>query len=238
MQSIFKRYEKKYLITQEQGTILQKLIAQNMVIDQLGDYLVQNLYYDTANWDIIRESIEKPMYKEKLRLRFYGQYNPKSQGFLELKKKFKGVVCKRRISFPLSELKKHSVREIVAADNSQISRELDFFLQNNPVSEKIYIAYKRIAYTHLGDNDLRITFDKDIYFHPAPLDNYNPAYGCQIIDQNQMLMEIKTTGAIPIWLARMLSEKHIFPVSFSKVGVCYTRFVFKRQDLEEDMNVA
>jgi len=241
MQNIFKRREKKYLITVEQGLALQRLIIQYMKIDQHGEYLVQNLYYDTANWDIIRKSIEKPLYKEKLRLRFYDEYNPKSKGFLELKKKFDGVVYKRRIDFPLGELKKRCIREIASAADSQISREIGFFLKHYQVSEKIYIAYKRTAYTGLFDNDFRITFDRDIFFRLYPLDSFNdycPGIDRQIQNRDQLLMEIKTAGAIPLWLAQTLSKNKIFPLSFSKFGVCYTKHISKRQNIKGDENAA
>jgi SPX domain protein involved in polyphosphate accumulation len=237
MQSIFNRYEKKYLITKEQGAVLQQLVTQRMVIDRLGEYLVQNLYYDTVNWDIVRESIEKPLYREKLRLRFYDQYSPESLGFLELKKKFDGIVYKRRVGFPLGELKSRRVNEIISSANSQISREIGFFLQNNPVSEKVYIAYKRAAYNSVEDWGLRVTFDKDIVFSLNSLDKYEMEFrqhasnflpvpvGGQIIDENLMVLEIKTTGAMPLWLTQALSKNNIFPLSFSKFGVCYTRHI-------------
>jgi hypothetical protein len=243
MQSIFKRYEKKYLVTGEQGAILQRLMAHHMVLDRQGEYLVQDLYFDTPDWDIIRESIEKPFYKEKLRLRLYDQYRAESQGFLELKKKYDGIVYKRRIAFPLGELKNRCVREIVSAIDSQISREIGFFLQTNQVSEKIRIGYRRIAYTGTGieDTDLRITFDKDIFFQLSPLANNNPENDRQfktieennmILDQNQMVMEIKTTDAMPLWLTQALSKNNIFPTAFSKFGLCYTGHIYKSQDLE------
>jgi SPX domain protein involved in polyphosphate accumulation len=189
---------------------------------------VQNLYYDTVDWDIVRESIEKPLYKEKLRLRYYDQYSPESQGFLELKKKYDGIVYKRRIAFPLGNLNSHCVREIVSAADSQISREIGFFLQSNAVSEKIYIAYKRTAYNGMEDKGLRVTFDKDIVFNVSRLDSFNSGVGCQILNQNQMIMEIKTLGAIPLWLTQVLSKNNIFPGSFSKVGICYAEYIFKQ----------
>jgi SPX domain protein involved in polyphosphate accumulation len=213
-----------------------------MVIDRLGEYLIQDLYFDTADWDIIRKSIEKPLYKEKLRLRFYDQYSPESQGFLELKKKFDGIVYKRRIAFPLKELKNRCVREIVSSIDSQISREIGFYLQNNKVSEKIHITYKRNAYTGIEDRDLRITFDKDIFFNLSSLDNnpddYHLTQNQMILDQNQMVMEIKTTGAMPLWLTCALSKNSIFPAPFSKFGVCYTEHIVKCHDMEGVMNVA
>jgi SPX domain protein involved in polyphosphate accumulation len=237
MQSIFKRYEKKYLISKEQGVVLQKLISQHMAIDRFGEYLIQDLYFDTADWDIIRKSIEKPLYKEKLRLRFYDQYSPESECFLELKKKFDGIVYKRRMAIPLKELKNRCVTEIVSSIDSQISREIGFYLQNNMVSEKIHIAYKRTAYTDLENRDLRITFDKDIFFHLGPFkknnpDDYHLTQKQMILDQNQMVMEIKATNAMPLWLTQALSNNSIFPASFSKFGVCYTGHIYNRQCTE------
>jgi SPX domain protein involved in polyphosphate accumulation len=250
MQNVFRRYEKKYLVTMEQGAVLQKLVRRYAEIDRQGEYLIQDLYYDTADWDIIRKAIEKPLYKEKLRLRSYGLYNSESPVFLELKKKFEGIVYKRRVAFPLGELKNRGVSEIVSALDSQIAREISYFLQTNQVSEKIHIAYKRIAYTGIEDKGLRITFDKNIAFHLCSLNNINfgeyshkdyndrQIKGRQILDDNQVLMEIKTTGAIPLWLIRTLSENNIFPISFSKVGVCYVRHISKWQGVKEVKNAA
>ncbi|MDR0465177.1 MAG: polyphosphate polymerase domain-containing protein [Treponema sp.] len=243
MQSIFKRYEKKYIITKEQSAFLQERLVRHMKIDRFGEYLVQNLYFDTENWDIVRESIEKPLYKEKLRLRFYGDYNPESKGFLELKKKFDGIVYKRRIAFSLGEIKKRCVREIVSEAGSQISREIDFFLNYRDVSEKIFIAYKRTAYNGIEDQTLRVSFDRDIVFRRCTLNCLNNDYTfcdwpCsdderQILNENFLIMEIKTASSIPLWLTHMLSENNIFPVSFSKYGTCYTKHILKRQNLKE-----
>jgi len=243
MQNIFRRREKKYLITSEQGAVLQKLASRYTEIDQQGEYLIRDLYYDTDNWDIICKSTEKPSYKEKLRLRLYGEYNSESQGFLEMKRKLNDIVYKRRIAFPVGELKNRRVSEIVSADGSQISREINYFLQINPVSEKIHIAYKRTAYNGIEGNGLRITFDRDIAFHLYSLNDgcfgeNNADSGYQILEKTQMLMEIKTTGAIPLWLTGILSENNVFPISFSKFGVCYARHISKWQSLEGRKNVA
>jgi len=250
MQNIFKRCEKKYLVTSEQGMALQKLVTRYTEIDQQGEYLIRDLYYDTENWDIICKSIDRLSYKEKLRLRLYGEYNSESQGFLEMKRKYGSIVYKRRIAFPVGELKNRRVMEIVAADDSQISREISYFLQNNPVSEKIHISYKRTAYNGIENNGLRITFDRDIAFYLCALKNdcfseYNPYENndCQIdshqiLDSNQILVEIKTENAMPLWLTGILSENKIFPVSFSKYGVCYARHISKWQGPEGRKNVA
>ena len=228
MQNVFMRKEKKYIITADQGECLQKLTAQRMKIDQHGEYILQNLYYDTDDWEIIRESMDKPLYSEKLRLRFYGEYQTDSMGFLELKKKYKGITYKRRIEFPMEHFRKCRLNETISRFDSQISREIRFFLERKTVSEKMYIAYKRLAYTGTDDIGLRVTFDRDIRFKLCSVNNAD--YFTQnndnhnfILGQNQLLMEIKITGAIPLWLARALNENNIFPISFSKYGACYAK---------------
>ena len=247
MQNIFKRHEKKYIITREQCAFLQERLARHMVIDRGREYSVRNLYYDTENWDIIRESMENPLYKEKLRLRFYDHFNCESQGFFELKKKFDGIVYKRRIAFSLNKIKNLRIREILSKADSQISREIGFFLNNREVIEKIFIAYKRTAYNGLQDKTLRVSFDKDIFFRLIPsgdfcqnliTEYYGSEEGCRILNKNCLIMEIKTSGAIPLWLTSALSENKIFPVSFSKYGTCYAKYVFNIQNPMEAVNAA
>jgi len=228
LDNIFMREEKKYIISGGQAAVLQKHLAQRMTVDRFGEYLVQNVYFDTDNFDIISESMEKPLYKEKLRLRFYNQYNPESKGYLELKKKFDGIVYKRRIAFPLSRLKSKGITDILSilsADDSQISREIYYFTRINAVCEKIHVEYKRIAYNDMEDNNLRVTFDRDIFYHLIPANHLSFNKNRRVLNQDQMVLEIKTPGAIPLWLAGLLSELEIFPVSFSKVGACYVQMV-------------
>ncbi|MCL2242989.1 MAG: polyphosphate polymerase domain-containing protein [Treponema sp.] len=239
MQNFFKRHEKKYLITQDQAAALQNIISQRMNKDP--QYLVQNLYYDSGNWDIIRKSIEKPFYKEKLRLRLYGLYSTDSQAFIELKKKYDGITYKRRAAVPVMEIKNRSIGEIINSSDSQIHREIAFFLKNNTVSEKVYIAFRRTAYTGIKESDLRITFDNDILFTLCPrnkccFDGFNPGNGRRILKPSQSLLEIKTAISMPFWLARALSEKSIFPSSFSKYGVCYAKHIAGGKDCFQFVN--
>ena len=237
MQSNFKRYEQKYLITEKQQNILQETLSQHMISDQYGEYLVQNLYYDTENWDVIRASIEKPAYKEKLRLRCYGEAMDESNFYLELKKKHRGVVYKRRIAIPSQSLADDSVQEMVAKTSSQISSELDFYLQSNKVTEKIYIAYQRMALMGITDEELRVTFDTNICFRLDNLTFSDPCDGQFLLPQGKMLMEVKALGGMPMWMANVLSENGIFPTSFSKFGVCYTDYIYKRLCAESGVTI-
>jgi len=228
MQSIFKRYEKKYLITPGQGAVLRDMCSRYMTPDKFGEYLVQNVYYDTENWDIIRFSLEKPLYKEKLRLRCYDETREDGELFLELKKKYKGVVYKRRLAIPMKSLSGRTVRDIVSAGSSQISRELDFYMKANAVRERIYISYRRTAFACKKDNGLRITFDTDLAFRLDCLDFSSPGSGHDILPDNKMLMEIKTLGGIPLWMTAALCGNGIFPIAFSKYGACYTGFILNQ----------
>ena len=100
-QNVFKRYEIKYLISQEQKRIVLEAMEQKMALDKYGRTTIRNIYFDTDSYRLIRRSIEKPAYKEKLRIRSYCKAQPNSTVFVELKKKYKSVVYKRRV--PMTE---------------------------------------------------------------------------------------------------------------------------------------
>ena len=235
MQTVFKRYEKKYLITKEQySALLGMMISHNMEPGIHSDYLVQNLYFDTDNWDVARAAMERPFYKEKMRLRYYGPPGHETDVFLELKKKYKGVVYKRRISIPYASLSGSSVRDIVSEKASQISRELEYYLKTNEVSEKIYIAYQRAAFTGAESGEIRVTFDTDIRCRFNDLDFTRPPEGRPILTRDNIIMEIKAAFGMPFWMARALSEYMVFPMPFSKFGICYTEFVSKREGSADD----
>ena len=226
--NIFKRQELKFILTDEQVAAMNTLFNNHLQPDTYSDYLVQSIYFDTENWDIIRASIEKPIYKEKMRLRCYGIPGQNSTMFLELKKKYRGVVHKRRISFPVEELSRRTAREIAATSTSITGRELNKHFETYPVSEKVHISYRRKAYS--DGNDLRITCDTDLKFRTNELDYQNPNDGLDIISKTLTIMEIKTLGGMPMWLAQALSKLRIFPTSFSKYGVGYKKHILQLED--------
>ncbi|MCL2094493.1 MAG: polyphosphate polymerase domain-containing protein [Treponema sp.] len=204
----FRRYENKYLISGTQCALLEALMSPHMEADPYGEYLVQNLYLDTEAWDLCRISTEGPLYKEKMRLRSYN--GPGGPVFLELKKKYKGMVYKTRAAFPL--------------EDTSIGWELSFCLKRNPLTKKLLIGYRRMAYREAGSGpggDLRITFDRDIHYRVRDLDFSRPQEGKLLVPSDQVLMEIKTAGGIPLYLTRILSQEGIFPMPFSKVGRAY-----------------
>lgn len=221
-QTIFKRYEKKFLINTEQYNSVLDLLSYNAVPDEYGESTVCSIYYDTPDRRLIRASVEKPVYKEKLRLRTYGVPDGRSACFLELKKKYKGVVYKRRIHTDYLSAFSYMQGESNAIEDSQIKREIDYFkAYYGTLVPSTDIFYRRTAFSDRFDKNVRITFDSDIFARDCDLDLRNGIYGEKLSEDGFYIMEIKTAGAIPYRISEMLSELKIYPTSFSKYGTAH-----------------
>jgi len=232
----FKRVEKKYLLNEAKYYELLERIEPYMQLDNYGLHTICNVYFDTDNFDLIRTSIEKPAYKEKLRLRSYGVPNEDSKVFLEIKKKFDKVVYKRRIGLTLKEAKEYLAGEKRLPNDGQIEREIDYFVKFYKPVAKMFIAYDRMAYFGRDDSSIRMTFDKNIRSRNDFIELENGDAGKLLLKNNERLLEIKVAGAFPIWLAAILSELEIYPVSFSKYGNIYKNELKKCNNI--DLNKA
>jgi len=231
MQTIFSRNEKKYIITQAQADRLTTKLSEFMKPDKYSTYWVQNLFYDTENWDMIHTSMEKPHYKEKMRMRCYGTIDETDRVFLELKKKYAGVVYKRRIPITPADILTLPMDEILQKDDSQNSRELAYHIERTGVKEKFFLAYHRHAFSGIVDEDLRLTIDSDIYYRLDNLDFTQAITDGVALDPELYLLEIKTSFGIPLWLTSLLGELSIFPTSFSKYAACFTHFMTNKQQV-------
>lgn len=228
---VMNRVEKKFLLDSCTYLKLQNIIGDYMELDSFNKikefYTISNLYLDTPDNHLIRTSTEKPRYKEKLRLRAYGVPTDSDFVFLEIKKKYKGVVNKRRTKLLLPEAyefietgKKPFTKEYM---NKQVLNELEYCLNIYDLSPKLYLAYDRKAY--FGENSLRVTFDTNIRTRRYDLRLEKGDYGTKLIDSDLWLMEIKAEKAIPIWLANALTENKVYSKSFSKYGTEYKGFL-------------
>ena len=223
----FKRYEKKYMLSSQQYAALRQCLDPHIMRDEFFQSTVCTIYYDSDDYSLIRNSIEKPVYKEKLRVRSYNVPDAHGEVFVELKKKYKGIVYKRRVRMEAAQAEAYlSGREPAPFDN-QIIRELDWFLRTNRVKPKVFLACDRSAYVAKENPDLRITFDQNLRWRETELDLTLGHHGAPVIDSGNVLMEIKIPGALPVWLARMLSELEIYPASFSKYGTCYKNYILQ-----------
>lgn len=221
IQTCFERYEKKYRITAAQQQALLDGMRPYMTADVYGEYTICNIYYDTDDWRLIRASLEKPVYKEKLRVRSYGTPTPDGKVFVELKKKYDGVVYKRRITARAGQVEPFLAGRLPGRDFGQIGREIRWFQNFYHTKPKVYLAYDRQAFAGIEDPDLRITFDTGLRWRDTEVDLCRGDYGAPILPAGEVLMEIKIPGACPLWLSRLLSAVGAFPSSFSKYGTCY-----------------
>ncbi len=238
IQCCFKRYEKKYRLTREQQRIILNGMRDHMQADKFGQYTICNIYYDTDDWQLIRTSIEKPVYKEKLRVRSYGVPGDKGKVFVELKKKYDGVVYKRRITTAPETAKAFLNGAAVGTDFGQIGREIEWFQSFYKTSPKVFIGYDRLAFAGTEQPELRITFDTDLRFRTDELDLRLGDHGALILPHDEVLMEIKIPGVCPMWLSELLSEAGAFPTSFSKIGWCYKNNILKQPVKKEELSCA
>ncbi len=230
IQLCFERYEKKYLINKEKQKQFLELISEYLKPDAYPEYEISNIYYDTFNRELIRASIEKPVFKEKLRVRSYGKVNDGDTVFIEMKRKYNGIVYKRRITAEIGEVNEILDPNGKYSENRQISGELKRFQAVYRTAPMTYISYKRKAFSGLDDERLRITFDTDIICRNYDLDLRKDAFGTAILPPDAVLMEIKIPGVCPLYLSQALSKLQIYPISFSKYGYYYKNFILKTED--------
>lgn len=226
-QAVFKRYELKYMLTQKQKEILLTAITPYMALDAYGHSLIRNLYFDTNNYQLVRRSIERPAYKEKLRIRSYGRPDPEKPVFVELKKKYKSVVYKRRM--PVS-CEQEALAWFCGGEppvDTQIAREIEYF-QNyyQTLHPTVYLSYEREAFYSRDGADLRITFDERILARTQALVLQSDAWGTPLLAPGQILMEIKTSGGLPLWLTHLLTAQRLYKSSFSKYGSAYQNMIY------------
>ena len=221
-QNVFERYEYKYLLTASQKKDLLHENEGRLALDQYGRTTIRNIYYDTDSFRLIRDSMDHPVYKEKLRIRSYSKADVDDIVFVEIKKKYEDVVYKRRVAVP----KKAAAEWIDNGKNipikTQITSEIDYFLKfYDGLSAKAFISYEREAYICTSDPGFRLTLDENIRARDTGLDLGDDIRGISLLQEGTTLMEVKISGAMPIWMARFLSSHGIRKITYSKYGTYY-----------------
>ena len=170
---------------------------------------------------LIRNSIDAISYKEKLRLRSYGVPEFGKPIFFEIKKKYKGVVYKRRVSMTQDQAAEYIESGVIPFD-SQIMREIDYLMKfyRNP-KPNVCILCEREAFFDKENPSVRLTFDENLRYRYGFPNSDNITEGTPIVQNDEYILEIKTPGAMPLWLAQALSECKIYPRSFSKYAHAY-----------------
>lgn len=219
--NVFQRVEQKYLLDKNIKDLFLDKINQMVEKDPYFESTICNIYFDNDDNELIINSLEKPTFKNKVRLRSYNVPNLDSRVYLEVKDKYKGVVGKRRCKMQLKDFYNYIDNGYVK--DEQIMKELDYYFNYYKLKPFIFLAYDRQSYLGKGNKNLRITFDSNLR---SRKDNLRLEYGDKgdyYFEDDKYIMEIKTLGSMPLWLTRILSELKIYPISFSKIGSIYSK---------------
>ena len=222
-QSCFERKEIKYLLTPAQYAAVAEAVEENCEWDKFPTSTVTSLYYDTPTNLLIRRSIEAPAYKEKLRVRVYGKANADSTAYVELKKKYEGVVYKRRTGLPVPDAAAW-LRGEIQNRPGRIEEEIEQFLRfYGDLAPAMLIACERDSFLSERDCNFRVTFDRGIRFRTVDLSLLSGSYGEMLLHPGYVLMEAKAPGMLPGWFIKALSENCVRKTSFSKYGTAYKK---------------
>ena len=224
---VMKRYEMKYLMTPEQTAYFKESVSAYMRVDKFGLTSIASLYYDTPNYRLIRTSIEKPPFKEKIRLRSYGLATDASPVFLELKRKAYGIVYKRRVQSTIPLVEKFFYGEGDICAGGQINREITTFRDYyQTLVPACLIIYDRVAYFQ-PDGDLRLTIDHCPRYRYEDLNLTTSMAGTPLLPDGYTILEVKVQQAVPLWLSALLTKGQIYKTSFSKYGEAYRQQLLK-----------
>lgn len=238
---VFQRVERKYLLSQEQYLAFNAACSGMLEDEPYGHSMISSLYYDTPQFAMINRSLEKPLYKEKLRVRAYGVPGPQDEVYVELKKKFDGIVYKRRVgmtregaeaymaglsyekamaAFPFADPELQN--QAYSQRSIQIAREIDACRSRWPrLRPSIMTIVRRDALHATDDSGVRLTFDHEARWRDDRLLLGLDVDGSPLLAEDQVIMEIKCMRAYPRWLVDTLNTIKAYPCSISKYGRAY-----------------
>ncbi|MEE8807132.1 MAG: polyphosphate polymerase domain-containing protein [Lactimicrobium sp.] len=212
----FLRTEEKFDLSEEQAQAFLKRVEPYIVPDVYPTYTLHSLYYDTDSYAMIANCLAHPMYREKLRLRSYGDPVEGKPVYVEIKKKFHGLGQKRRTAI-LYQKGIEDTDVFAHLPSSQIGQEIASSAARYDLSPAVFVAYDRQAFTD-ETGMLRLTMDRNLTFRTSQLSLYEVGPSHHLLHAPQVLMEIKLAGSYPLWLVQALTALHLYPSSFSKYG--------------------
>lgn len=240
LKNVFQRKETKYVLSQEDFHKFFHDLQKEMSVDEYGQHTILSLYFDTDDFRLIKRSIDKPVYKEKFRIRAYGVPGEDSLIFLEIKKKVNGIVYKRRIPMSydeyLSWLECGEFPDEAGENNLPISKQIEseitwLFKKNRTLAPKVLIAYDRVSLFDHEEGEFRVTFDQNIRYQNDQLGVIENDEGNLVAPELGVLMEVKALGAYPLWFVSLLDKYQIRKSSFSKYAETYERHLYREEEL-------
>lgn len=221
--NIFKRVEQKYILDEKKFLKFQGMLDEYFCHDKYYESSIYNLYFDNNNGDMIINSIDKPKYKYKIRLRSYGVPKNNDVVFLEMKQKYDGIVYKRRVGLTLRDYNRYFKKKVFPKENMQVLREIDYYMRYYRLRPYVFIAYDRLSYFSRDDINFRITFDTNVRSRFNDLRLVDTSDNKFYFDNKVYIMEVKSLHGLPLWFTKFLSDNKIYPISFSKVGNIYEK---------------
>lgn len=230
------RYEYKYLVPNTYLADLRKALLPYVEYDgfvndaEIPEYTVRSIYYDSDKMDFYHEKLDGLKTRKKLRIRGYNEFDKKNIVFLEIKRKYENFIGKNRSALRYEDLaallKTGEVEEFVLTENgfSKSVEDGERFLHHmNKMLLKpiVLIVYDREAFFSKFNNNLRITFDKNIRYYGFPklhelYDDQNLKYAMP----NHFVFEIKFFNGFPSWLSDILQRFNLSREAVSKYTIC------------------
>lgn len=219
------RNEIKFIISKTMAEVLKQRLSLIMSVDTNSynsdnSYLIRSLYFDNENSDAYYEKMDGVEYRKKYRIRIYN-FDDK---FIRLECKYKhnNMTSKDQILIDkelCSKIINGKIDEIdLTKDNLLRQFALDYRL--NRLNPSIIVDYNRVAFTY-HVSEVRITFDSQI---KSGMYNYNlfdkNATTYSVIDDNQMVLEVKFNEILPESIALILQTVPTFRQAFSKFATC------------------
>ena len=233
--NVMQRIEMKYVLKKEQLEYLKDALKEHMKVDQFGQTSIASIYYDTPDYRLIRTSIEKPAFKEKIRLRAYGLVKDNDSVFLEIKRKADGLVYKRRKIVTEKMANKFFNDECDKKCEDQIGKEIMYFKNYyKKLVPTFMVIYDRTAYEEIN-GDLRLTIDENPRYRTDYLDLHTSMDGTPLLDEGSAILEIKAQEVMPLWLVSILSKGQIYQTSFSKVGEAYKKEILSKVERKQNL---
>ena len=236
-----RRVEKKYLITRSEKATLLKALKKQLVHDEYYKEEILSLYLDTDNFDLAIKTIDRPEFREKVRVRAYNVPKRSTRIFFEVKTKLATnktkIGNKRRLIIPLKDFYSYmntgkNLEQIAASASNnnpqqiQVAKELDYLIKHYNLRPKIIIVSNRTAFSGKNDPTFRLTFDENLRFRTTDLKLEKGSSGEKYFPSTPdpkrgIIMEAKTINAMPPWFVDEISRLKIYPTRFSKYGKIY-----------------
>lgn len=219
------RCEYKYLLDKMTADALRTRIAERLTPDENSKglpYVISSLYFDSSAHKLYFQTLDRSVYRYKLRLRVYGESNSSdSISFFEIKSKLDGLSTKRRLKLPLAVNEQlwsdRTLPEELKPHDLKLARDILFLLDTDRLAPTSIVSYERLAYCRNDESRLRVTFDTKLRIRTNDLDLRHGTHGTPIMN-DECILEVKSCSSIPLWLTRLIGEYRLANTSYSKYG--------------------